>query len=136
MYQYTYHISGAVVSLFTGGGFFGAFLAGPCADWLGRRIAIIVGAIIFILGGVLQAIAKGLPYLYSGRAIAGFGVGYLVMIVPLYQAEIAHPSIRGRITALQQLMLGIGAVTASEYIQAILFIDLSLKFRSMADTWD
>ncbi|KAH7359958.1 general substrate transporter [Pyrenochaeta sp. MPI-SDFR-AT-0127] len=104
---------GAVVSLFTGGGFFGAFFAGPSADWLGRRLAIIVGAIVFILGGVLQAVAKTLPYLYSGRAIAGFGVGYLVMIVPLYQAEIAHPSIRGRITALQQLMLGIGAVTAT-----------------------
>lgn len=35
------------------------------------------------------------------------------MIVPLYQAELAHPSIRGRITALQQFMLGIGALIAS-----------------------
>ncbi|KAB8342956.1 hypothetical protein FH972_022552 [Carpinus fangiana] len=34
------------------------------------------------------------------------------MIVPLYQAEIAHPSIRGRITGLQQFMLGIGAAAA------------------------
>lgn len=35
------------------------------------------------------------------------------MIVPLYQAELAHPSIRGRITALQQFMLGVGALCAS-----------------------
>jgi MFS family permease len=35
------------------------------------------------------------------------------MIIPLYQAEIAHPSIRGRVTALQQFMLGIGALVAS-----------------------
>ncbi|PSN75545.1 general substrate transporter [Corynespora cassiicola Philippines] len=104
---------GAVVSLFTGGGFFGAFLAGPSADLLGRRIAIIIGSLVFILGGILQAVAQNISFLYSGRAIAGFGVGYLVMIVPLYQAEIAHPSIRGRITALQQLMLGIGAVVAT-----------------------
>lgn len=34
------------------------------------------------------------------------------MIIPLYQAEIAHPSIRGRITSLQQFMLGIGALVA------------------------
>lgn len=40
-------------------------------------------------------------------------VGFLVMIVPLYQAEIAHPSIRGRVTALQQFMLGIGAFIAA-----------------------
>jgi sugar porter (SP) family MFS transporter len=35
------------------------------------------------------------------------------MIIPLYQAELAHPSIRGRVTALQQFMLGIGALIAS-----------------------
>lgn len=29
-------------------------------------------------------------------------------LAPLYQAEIAHPSIRGRLTTLQQFMLGIG----------------------------
>jgi MFS family permease len=35
------------------------------------------------------------------------------MIVPLYQAELAHPSIRGRVTALQQFMLGVGALCAA-----------------------
>ena len=34
------------------------------------------------------------------------------MIIPLYQAELAHPSIRGRITALQQFMLGVGSLCA------------------------
>ena len=33
--------------------------------------------------------------------------------VPLYQAELAHPDIRGRVTALQQFMLGIGSLTAA-----------------------
>ncbi len=41
------------------------------------------------------------------------GVGFLVMVIPLYQAELAHPSIRGRITALQQFMLGVGSLVAS-----------------------
>jgi sugar porter (SP) family MFS transporter len=40
-------------------------------------------------------------------------VGILCMIIPLYQAELAHPSIRGRVTALQQFMLGIGALCAA-----------------------
>lgn len=35
------------------------------------------------------------------------------MIIPLYQAELAHPDIRGRVTALQQFMLGIGSLVAS-----------------------
>jgi len=37
----------------------------------------------------------------------------LSLVIPLYQAEIAHPSIRGRITSLQQFMLGIGALVAA-----------------------
>lgn len=102
------------MSLFTGGGFFGAAAAGPIGDWLGRRIAIIIGAVIFCIGGALQTAGKNLSFFYAGRAVGGLGVGILVMIVPMYQAEIAHPSIRGRVTGLQQLMLGIGSVFASE----------------------
>jgi MFS family permease len=44
---------------------------------------------------------------------AFLSVGILVMIVPLYQAELAHPDIRGRITSLQQLMLGVGSLVAA-----------------------
>ncbi|KAF1997808.1 general substrate transporter [Amniculicola lignicola CBS 123094] len=104
---------GAVVSVFTGGAFFGAAMAGPMGDKLGRKKTILVGSVVFCLGGALQTGAQGLSYLYSGRAIAGIGVGILVMIVPLYQAELAHPSIRGRVTALQQFMLGVGALSAA-----------------------
>lgn len=104
---------GAVVSVFTGGAFFGAMFAGPAGDYFGRRLTILIGSIIFILGGGLQTGAMSLEYLYAGRVIAGVGVGFLVMIIPLYQAEIAHPSIRGSVTALQQFMLGIGALVAS-----------------------
>ncbi|KAI0134562.1 MFS sugar transporter [Xylariales sp. AK1849] len=104
--------NGAVVSLFTGGAFFGAMFAGPSGDYLGRRMTIFLGALIFIVGGSVQTAAETLSYLYAGRFFAGLGVGFLTMIIPLYQAEIAHPSIRGRVTALQQFMLGIGALMA------------------------
>lgn len=105
--------SGLVVSMFTTGAFFGAMIAGPSGDHLGRRWTITIGAIIFCLGGGLQTGAQTIGYLWSGRFLAGLGVGFLVMIIPLYQAELAHPSIRGRITALQQFMLGVGALVAS-----------------------
>ncbi|OBT56148.1 hypothetical protein VE04_03885 [Pseudogymnoascus sp. 24MN13] len=105
--------TGAVVSLFTAGAFFGAMFAAPSADYVGRRWTIVIGSVVFILGGILQTAAQNLSFLWAGRFFAGVGVGFLTMIIPLYQAEISHPSIRGRITALQQFMLGIGALIAS-----------------------
>lgn len=62
--------------------------------------------------------------MWAGRWIAGVGVGFLVMIIPLYQSEIAHPSIRGTITSLQQFMLGIGSFIAG-WISYGTFVGLS-----------
>ena len=59
--------TGAVVSVFTGGAFFGAGFAGPIGDWLGRKKTILMGSLIFILGGGLQTGAQSLNYFYAGR---------------------------------------------------------------------
>ncbi|KAI8303118.1 hypothetical protein K4K59_013325 [Colletotrichum sp. SAR11_240] len=104
---------GLVVSMFTAGAFFGAGAAGPLGDRLGRRGTIVTGAVFFLLGGGLQTGARDIHMMWTGRFISGIGVGALCMIVPLYQAELAHPSIRGTVTALQQLMIGIGAFVAT-----------------------
>ncbi|CAO1639580.1 unnamed protein product [Sympodiomycopsis kandeliae] len=49
----------------------------------------------------------------GGRFVAGLGVGMLSLLVPVYQSEIAHPSIRGSLTTLQQLFVGLGNLLAS-----------------------
>jgi MFS family permease len=59
--------------MFTAGAFFGAALAGPSGDFFGRRITIILGSIIFTLGGALQTGAQTIGYLWSGRFLAGLG---------------------------------------------------------------
>lgn len=86
-----------MVALFTGGAFFGAMFASPTTSYLGRRLTIMIGALVFLLGGGLQTGARDISYLMAGRFFAGLGVGFLTMIIPLYQAEIAHPSIRGKL---------------------------------------
>ena len=66
--------SGAIVSIFTGGAFFGAMFAGPVGDMLGRKMTILIGAIFFLLGGGLQTGAQNINYMYSGRCLAGVGL--------------------------------------------------------------
>lgn len=104
--------SGTVVSLFTGGCFVGAFGAGY-TDKLGRRGTILMACCIFVVGGILQTSGVVVEMLYIGRLIAGIGVGFLTMIIPIYQAEISHRRIRGRITSLQQLFNALGQIFAT-----------------------
>uniref|UniRef100_A0A060TDT3 ARAD1D50622p n=1 Tax=Blastobotrys adeninivorans TaxID=409370 RepID=A0A060TDT3_BLAAD len=105
--------TGAVVSVFTGGAFAGAIIAGFLNDWVGRRATIFSATIVFYVGAGLQTGASHLNHMYAGRVFAGLAVGIFYMVIPIYQSEIAHPSIRGRISALQQSFLGIGAVVSS-----------------------
>ncbi|KAM5345074.1 hypothetical protein ACJ41O_010936 [Fusarium nematophilum] len=95
---------GLVASLLTAGAFVGAGIAGTVSDYAGRRGTILAGSLVFCLGGALQTGASTYAYVIAGR------IGFLTMIVPLYQAELSHPDIRGLVTGLQQFMLGVGGV--------------------------
>lgn len=104
---------GLVTSLLLLGAFFACPSAGYFADWKGRRIAIIIGCLCFLLGGSLQTGAQSIEMMMAGRFFAGWGIGWLSMLAPLYQSEIAQSSIRGCLTTLQEFFLGIGALVAS-----------------------
>ena len=44
-----------ITSITSGGAFLGAVFAGSTADFYGRKVAIYVGCILFIVGAILQA---------------------------------------------------------------------------------
>lgn len=104
--------SGTVVALFTGGCFVGAFFA-SFTDRLGRRGTILMACLIFLVGGAIQTAGVVISMLYIGRLIAGIGVGFLTMIIPIYNAELSHRKLRGKITSLQQLFNALGQIFAT-----------------------
>lgn len=76
-----------IVSILSAGTFLGALSAAPTADLLGRRMGLILStAIVFNLGVILQTIAVRQPLFIAGRFFAGFGVGLISAIIPLYQS--------------------------------------------------
>ncbi|PWN36397.1 general substrate transporter [Meira miltonrushii] len=99
------------------------------ADKLSRRTAIVNSAAIFTFGAILQAAAQNREMMMAGRFITGLGIGGLTMLAPLYQSEIAHPSMRGSLTTLQQLFLGIGAFIASLSNYGLLIHHLDTPFQ-------
>jgi MFS family permease len=50
--------------------------------------------------------------IFVGRIIAGLSIGMLSMVVPLYLGELAPPSIRGSLNALQQLGITVDIMVA------------------------
>src|SRR5689334_13483626 len=79
--------SSTIVSILSAGTFFGALASPLFSDHIGRRLALVSSSIVFIFGVILQTISTSLPLFIAGRFFAGFGVGMLSAIVPLYQSE-------------------------------------------------
>ncbi|KAK1689551.1 quinate permease [Colletotrichum godetiae] len=97
-------LQGNIVSTFQAGCFFGALLMFPMAEWLGRKKAIMISALVFLVGGTLMTASHGeIGLLIAGRAIAGLGIGATSLIVPVYISEISPPSIRGRLVGLFEI---------------------------------
>jgi MFS family permease len=91
---------------------FGSLVNGPVADRLGRKLSMIVAVIIFLVGSSLQAAASTDAVLFAGRAVAGFAVGMLTMVVPMYMSEISLPEIRGTLVVTQQLSITLGILVS------------------------
>ncbi|KZL78095.1 D-xylose-proton symporter (hexose transporter) [Colletotrichum tofieldiae] len=91
---------------------FGSLINGPVADWLGRKGSMLLAVAIFTLGSAFQTAASDIPLLFAGRAIAGFAVGMLTMIVPMYISELSTPHVRGTLVVMQQLSITLGILVS------------------------
>lgn len=101
-----------IVSATTVGAIIGALVAGRLSDRLGRKKVMIGAGIFFTLGSMEQAASQVVRELVLGRVLVGLGVGMASMIVPTYLAECAPTSIRGRIIAINSLLITGGQVVA------------------------
>ncbi|MED6227606.1 Inositol transporter 4, partial [Stylosanthes scabra] len=69
------------------GAIFGATIGGYINDALGRKMAIIVADICFVLGSLIMAIAPNPHVIIIGRFFVGLGVGAASVTSPVYIAE-------------------------------------------------
>lgn len=73
------------------GTLFGALIAAPIADRIGRKMSIIWWCGIFSVGIIVQIAATDKWYqVMMGRFVAGLGVGALSLLVPMYQVRSSH----------------------------------------------
>lgn len=85
-----------------GGSFVGALASGFITDMIGRKRAIQIGSVIWIIGSILVCASQNIGMLIVGRFINGISVGICSAQVPVYVSELAVPSMRGRVVGAQQ----------------------------------
>ncbi|XP_068654692.1 polyol transporter 5-like [Aristolochia californica] len=86
----------------------GSAAAGRTSDWIGRRYTIVLAAVIFFAGALLMGFATNYAFLMFGRFVAGIGVGYALMIAPVYSAEISPAASRGFLTSFPEVFINFG----------------------------
>ena len=115
-----------ITSATTAGALIAALVAGFIADWRGRKAAVGVSDIAFMLGAMLQVFSHNITAMTIGRFIMGLGVGMASVVIPLYIAELAPADMRGRLVILYVLCITFG--------QVIAFL-LNLAFSNVSHGW-
>ncbi len=103
---------GFSVSCIIWGSVFGNLIAGPLSDRMGRKPALLIAAILFILSSLLTALAGGIIVFIIGRILAGVAVGVAIIVAPVYIAEVAPAKKRGWLVSFNQLLIVIGLSAA------------------------
>lgn len=109
----------------------GSLLSGKTSDLIGRRYTIVLAATTFFAGALLMGFAPSYPFLMAGRVVAGIGVGYSLMIAPVYTAEISPAMTRGFMSSLPEVFITVGILLGYVVNYALSGISKNWNWRVM-----
>ncbi|KAM7270675.1 hypothetical protein ACFE04_029889 [Oxalis oulophora] len=100
----------------------GSLGGGRTSDIIGRKWTMALAALIFQLGAGVMTFAPSFEILMVGRFLAGVGIGFGVMIAPVYIAEISPTVSRGALTSFPEIFINLGILLG--YVSNYVFADL------------
>ncbi|PYI04463.1 hexose carrier protein [Aspergillus sclerotiicarbonarius CBS 121057] len=125
-------MQGTVTAIYEIGCLFGAVFILGAGDWLGRRLSIIMGASIMILGVIIQVTSYPghvpLAQFIIGRVVTGIGNGINTSTIPTYQAECSRTSNRGLLICIEGATIAFGTLIAY-------WIDFGASYGPPGLTW-
>ncbi|KAJ5114390.1 hexose carrier protein [Penicillium alfredii] len=102
-----------LVASYEVGALLGALFQFLQGDHFGRKPNNLAGAVIVSIGAILQASTFGLAQFLVGRIVAGFGLGMMTTVIPIWLSECSIPQSRGRMMAMQLSNLIVGLILAN-----------------------
>ncbi|KAJ0813713.1 putative major facilitator, sugar transporter, major facilitator superfamily [Helianthus annuus] len=101
----------------------GSLAGGRVSDAVGRKWSMGLAAIIFQIGAAIMTLAPNFEFLLIGRLLAGVGIGFGVMVAPVYIAEISPTVSRGTFTSFPEIFINLGILLG--YVSNYAFSGLS-----------
>ena len=86
--SYTNAITGTINGLYCAGALFGALHVGWMCEARGRKETMYLASAVNVVGGALETGSVNMAMFLVSRFIAGWGIGMMVVLIPIYQAEI------------------------------------------------
>ena len=93
----------------------GVLLVGSISDRFGRRLAMFLAAMMFLISAIGTAVPNDIWTLIAFRVIGGIGIGIASISTPMYIAEITPANIRGRMVAVNQIAI-VGGIALTSFI--------------------
>lgn len=90
-----------------------SFFASATTKKFGRKISMLCGGVVFLVGAILNGAAMNVEMLIIGRLLLGVGIGYANQSVPVYLSEMAPAKLRGSLNIGFQMAITIGILAAS-----------------------
>ena len=94
------------------GSIVGVLFAGILSDKLGRKLTMVISAVLFSTSALGCALSADFTQLVIYRIIGGVGIGVVSIVSPLYISEVAVAQYRGRLVSLYQLAVTVGFLGA------------------------
>ncbi|KAL9056024.1 MAG: hypothetical protein Q9162_003203 [Coniocarpon cinnabarinum] len=125
----TSSVQGGITAAMPGGSFLGAFISGFLTDRIGRKKAIMVACVVWLVGSILACAAQNIGMLVVARVICGICVGIASAQVPTYISELAQPNRRGRLVGAQQWAITWGILIMFYVSYGTSFLDGTASWR-------
>jgi SP family arabinose:H+ symporter-like MFS transporter len=90
----------------------GSVVAGRLTDRYGRKRMLVWVALLFAATSVATALAPSFSIFIAARFLGGIAVGAVSLLSPMYVAEVAPPSIRGRMGTFYQMSIILGILVS------------------------
>lgn len=130
-------MQGLAMSIALVGCLAGAMGCGALANRMGRKPLLILSAVLFLASAYATGAVDDFTMFLWARLLGGIGIGLASALSPMYIAEIAPASLRGRLVSLNQLTIVLG-ILGAQIVNMLIAEDVpaGLTTQQIVDSWN